>query len=186
MPVHHSGATVPSEEVHRELPCRRCVPGYVPAHARGEDDITGVSMDTLLHRQCLELLRAETVEDFVGISAEFGRSMGSHSMDALAARMHSPEPAEVHSVTDTPPDYRPIFGGRRSRQPRSGVSARQAFLAAIIRSQDTCTEAGQRGLWKRQAAAASASRSISLAAGTSCPACTPTSAPAATGSRGRA
>ena len=69
----------------------------------------GVSMETRLHRQCLDVLHAKTVRDFVRISAEFGDSMGFQSMAALVATVHSPGLAEVRSVTNTPPEYLPIF-----------------------------------------------------------------------------
>lgn len=73
------------------------------------EDSTGVSMETRLHRQCLEVLHAKTVRDFVRLSAEFGYSMGVQSMAALVATVHSPALAEARSATSTPPEYLPIF-----------------------------------------------------------------------------
>ena len=88
----------------------------------------GVSMETRLHRQCLDVLHAKTVEDFARISAEFGDSTGFQSMAALVATVHSPGLAKVRSVTSTPPEYLPIF-----------------------EDQDAYVHAGQADLWDEQA-----------------------------------
>ena len=115
--------------------------------ARGEDDITGVSMDTLLHRQCLEVLHAKTVKDFVRISVEFGRSMGFQSM---GAPVHSPELAEVHSLTDAPPDCRPIFEDNDTGNLDPVFQHCKHSSLLIIWNQDTYAEAGQGALWEQQ------------------------------------
>ncbi len=66
-------------------------------------------MDTQLNRQCLEVLHAKTVKEFVRLSAEFGQSMGFHTMAAMVISDHAPDFTEVQSVTDAPPEYMPTF-----------------------------------------------------------------------------
>ena len=123
----------------------------MPRARDGGDDITGVSMDTLLHRQCLEVLHARTVKDFVRISAAFGRSMGFQSMGVLVAMVHSPELAEVHSVTDTPPEYRPIFEDEDAGNLDPVFLHCKRSSQPIIWNQETYFDAGQGNLWEQQA-----------------------------------
>ena len=66
-------------------------------------------MDTQLNRQCLEVLHAKTVKEFVRISAEFGQSMGFHTMASMVVTDHGPNFSEFQSVTDAPIDYLPTF-----------------------------------------------------------------------------
>jgi hypothetical protein len=108
-------------------------------------------MHTQLQRQCLEVLHAKTVKDFVRISGDFGQSMGFHSMGAILATIHAPGLTEVRTVTSTPPEYLPIFedpagGDRDPVFQHVKHSSRPIFW-----TRETYVDAGEADLWDEQA-----------------------------------
>lgn len=109
-------------------------------------------MDTQLHRQCLEVLHAKTVKDFVRISAAFGQSMGFHTMAAMVVQDHSPHLSEFQSVTNAPPDYLPTFEDANSAKldPVSQFCKRSS--SPIVWNQNTYVTAGRADFWEHQAA----------------------------------
>ena len=109
-------------------------------------------METRLHRQCLEVLHARTVKDFVRISAEFGRSMGCQSMAAMVVTTHAPGLTEVRSVTSTPPEYLPLFEDEEAGSRDPVFLHCKHSSQPIVWSQDTYVQAGQADLWDEQAA----------------------------------
>jgi len=134
----------------RELPSREALARHGLAW-RPDAEHRGSAMHTQLQRQCLEVLHAKSVKEFVRISGEFGRSMGFHSMGAILATMHAPGLTEVRSVTSAPPEYVPIF-----EDPVSG-DRDPVFLHCkrssqpIFWTQETYVDAGQAPLWDEQA-----------------------------------
>ena len=109
-------------------------------------------METRLHRQCLEVLHAKTVKDFVRISGEFGQSMGCHSMAAMVVTSHAPGLAEVRSVTSTPPEYLPIFEDEAAGNRDPVFLHCKHSSQPIVWDQDTYVAIGEGDLWDEQAA----------------------------------
>ena len=109
-------------------------------------------MDTLLNRQCLEVLHAKTVKDFVQISGQVAKSMGFHSMGALVVTDHSPHLSEFHSVTNAPAEYMPIFEDPESAKLDPVTQHCKRNATAIIWDQHTYVSAGRADLWEHQAA----------------------------------
>ncbi len=58
-------------------------------------------MDTQLNRQCLEVLHAKTVKEFVRISGQVARSMGFQTMGALVVTDHSFQHSGIRSLEFT-------------------------------------------------------------------------------------
>ena len=109
-------------------------------------------METQLHRQCLEVLHAKTVKDFVRISGELGQSMGFHTMAAMVVTDHSPFLSEFQSVTNAPPDYMPTFEDAQSaRLDPVSQYCKQSSLP-LIWDQKTYVGAGRADFWEQQAA----------------------------------
>ena len=109
-------------------------------------------MDTQLNRQCLEVLHAKSVKDFVRISGEFGQSMGFHTMAAMVVTDHSPSLSEFQSVTNAPPDYMPTFEDADSARldPVSQYCKRSS--SPLVWTQNTYVAAGRADFWEQQAA----------------------------------
>ena len=107
-------------------------------------------MDTQLNRQCLEVLHAKTVKDFVRISGEFGKLMGFHTMGSLVVTDHSPNLTEFQSITNAPPDYLPTFEDADSAKldPVSQYCKRSS--SPLVWSQETYVAAGRTDLWEQQ------------------------------------
>ena len=109
-------------------------------------------MDTQLNRQCLEVLHAKTVKEFVRISAEFGQSMGFHTMAAMVISDHAPDFTEVQSVTDAPPEYMPIFEDLNSAKADPVLQHCKQSSSTIVWDQRTYVAAGRGDFWEHQAA----------------------------------
>ena len=109
-------------------------------------------METQLNRQCLEVLHAKTVKDFVRISGEFAQSMGFHTMAAMVVTDHSPHLSQFQSVTNAPPDWMPTFEDANSAKldPVAGHCKRSS--SPIIWDQSTYVRAGRMDFWDHQAA----------------------------------
>ncbi len=109
-------------------------------------------METQLNRQCLEVLHAKTVKDFVRISAEFGQSMGFHTMAAMVVTDHSSHLSEFQTVTNAPPDYLPTFEDANSARldPVSQHCKRSSL--PIVWGQKTYVSADRADFWEQQAA----------------------------------
>jgi DNA-binding CsgD family transcriptional regulator len=109
-------------------------------------------METQLQRQCLEVLHAKAVRDFVRISGAFGHSMGFHTMAAMVVTDHSPHLTEFQSVTNAPPDYLPIFEDADSAKldPVSQYCKRSS--SPIAWNQSTYVAAERGDFWEHQAA----------------------------------
>jgi DNA-binding CsgD family transcriptional regulator len=108
-------------------------------------------METRLSRQCLEVLHAKTVKDFVRISGEFGQSMGFHTMAAMVVTDHAPSFSEFQSVTNAPADYMPTFEDVDSARldPVSQHCKRSSL--PIVWDQKTYVSAGRADFWEEQA-----------------------------------
>ena len=109
-------------------------------------------METQLHRQCLEVLHAKTVKDFVRISAEFGQSMGFHTMAAMVVTDHSPHLSEIRSVTTAAPDYMPTFDDPDGMRLDPVLQHCRRSSAPIVWDQRTYVDAGRMDFWDHQAA----------------------------------
>ena len=109
-------------------------------------------METQLHRQCLEVLHAKTVKDFVRISGEFGQSMGFHTMGSVVITDHSPDLSEFQSVTNAPPDWMPAFQDLELARLDPVLQHCKLFSSPIVWDQGTYVAAGQPDLWDHQAA----------------------------------
>ena len=109
-------------------------------------------METQLNRQCLEVLHAGTIEEFVRTTAKFGESMECHSMASMVVMVHSPYLTQMQALTNLAPEYVPVFenseGARRDPIFRH---CRHSSMP-IVWSQGTYVEAGQPDLWDEQAA----------------------------------
>ena len=109
-------------------------------------------METQLNRQCLEVLHAKTVKDFVRISAEFGQSMGFHTMAAMVVTDHSPHLSECQSVTNASPDYMPTFDDPDGARLDPVLQHCKRSSAPIAWDQRTYVAAGRMDFWEHQAA----------------------------------
>ena len=109
-------------------------------------------METQLSRQCLEVLHAKTVKDFVRISGEFGRSMGFHTMGAMVITDHSPHLSETQSVTNAPPGYMPTFDDHDGAKSDPVLQHCKRSSAPIVWDQRTYVSAGRMDFWDHQAA----------------------------------
>ncbi len=109
-------------------------------------------MDTQLNRQCLEVLHAKTVKDFVRISGEFAESMGFHTMAAMVVTDHSPHLSEFQTVTNAPPDYLPTFEDVDSARLDPVSQYCKKFSSPIVWNQNTYVAAGRADFWEHQAA----------------------------------
>jgi DNA-binding CsgD family transcriptional regulator len=108
-------------------------------------------MDTQLHRQCLEVLHAKTVKDFVRISAAFGQSMGFHTMAAMVVQDHSPHLSEFQWVTNAPPDWMPTFEDADSARLDPVAQHCKLSSSPIVWDQKTYVTAGRPDFWEQQA-----------------------------------
>lgn len=108
-------------------------------------------LGTQLNRHCLEILHAQTVQDFVRISAQFGQSIGFHTMAAMVVTDHSPYLSEFRTVTNAPPDYMPTFEDAESARidPVSQFCKRSS--SPLVWTRDTYIAAGRADLWEQQA-----------------------------------
>ena len=109
-------------------------------------------METQLHRQCLEVLHAKTVKDFVRIAAEFGRSTGFHTMGSVVITEHSPGLSEFQSATNAPPDWLPEFQDLALARLDPVLQHCKRSSSPIIWDQTYYVAAGQADLWDHQAA----------------------------------
>ena len=109
-------------------------------------------METQLNRQCLEVLHAKTVKDFVRISAEFGQSMGFHTMGGMVITDHSPHLSETQSVTNAPADYMPTFNDLSGARLDPVLQHCRRSSAPIVWDQRTYVSAGRMDFWDHQAA----------------------------------
>ena len=109
-------------------------------------------METQLHRQCLEVLHAKTVKDFVRISGEFGQSMGFHTMGSVVITDHSPDLSEFQSATNARPDWMPAFQDLELARLDPVLQHCKLFSSPIVWDQGTYVAAGQPDLWDHQAA----------------------------------
>ncbi len=108
-------------------------------------------IDTQLHRQCLEVLHARTVKDFVRISAEFGQSMGFHTMAAMVVTDHSPYLSEFQLVTNAPPDYMPTFEDADAARLDPVSQYCKKSSSPLAWDQKTYVAAGRADFWEQQA-----------------------------------
>ena len=108
-------------------------------------------MNTQLNRACLEVLHAKTVKDFVRMSAEFGRTMGFHTMGAVVVTDHSPNFSEFQSVTNAPPDWMPAFEDANSAKLDPVLQHCKRSSSPIVWDRSTYVTAGQADLWDHQA-----------------------------------
>lgn len=109
-------------------------------------------IDTQLHRQCLEVLHARTVKDFVRISAEFGQSMGFHTMAAMVVTDHSPYLSEFQLVTNAPSDWMPTFEDADSARLDPVAQHCKQSSSPIVWDLSTYVDAGRTDFWDQQAA----------------------------------
>src|ERR1700761_285908 len=112
----------------------------------------GSNMETQLRRQCLEILHARTVKQFVQISREFGLSMGFHTMAAMVITDHSPLLSETRSVTTASPDYMPTFEDPNGAKLDPVMQHCKRSSSPIVWEQRTYASAGQMDFWDHQAA----------------------------------
>jgi DNA-binding CsgD family transcriptional regulator len=108
-------------------------------------------MDTQLTRQCLEVLHATTVNEFVRISAEVAQSMGFHTMAALVVTDHSPHLSEFQSVTNAPADWMPTFEDPTSAKVDPVTQHCKRSSSPIVWDQRTYITAGRADFWEEQA-----------------------------------
>lgn len=108
-------------------------------------------INTQLHRQCLEVLHAKTVKDFVRISGAVAQSMGFHSMGALVVIDHSPNFSEFRTVTDAPAEYLPIFEDAHCAKLDPVTQHCKRYASPIVWDQNTYVAAGRADLWEHQA-----------------------------------
>ena len=108
-------------------------------------------MDTQLNRQCLEVLHAKTVNDFVRISGDFGQSMGFHTMAALVVTDHSPSLSEFQTVTNAPADWMPNFEDTNSARLDPVTQHCKRSSSPIVWDQSTYVAAGRTDFWDHQA-----------------------------------
>ena len=108
-------------------------------------------MQTQLNRQCLEVLHAKTVKDFVRISAEFGESMGFHTMAAMVVTDHSLNLTEFQSVTNAPPDYMPTFENAEAAKLDPVTQHCKSSAVPIVWDQQTYVGGGRADFWDEQA-----------------------------------
>jgi DNA-binding CsgD family transcriptional regulator len=108
-------------------------------------------IDTQLHRQCLEVLHARTVKDFVRITGQMAQSMGFHSMGALIVIDHTATFSEFRSVTDAPTEYLPIFEDTQSAKLDPVTQHCKHFSSPIVWDQQTYVAAGRADFWEHQA-----------------------------------
>ena len=109
-------------------------------------------METQLHRQCLEVLHAKTVKEFVRISAAFGQSMGFHTMGAIVITDHASHLSEFQTITNAPPDYLPTFDELSGAQLDPILQHCKRSAAPILWDQRTYLSAGRTDFWDHQAA----------------------------------
>jgi DNA-binding CsgD family transcriptional regulator len=108
-------------------------------------------MNTQLNRQCLEVLHATTVKDFVTISAEVGHSMGFRTMAAMVVIDHSPHLSEFQMVTNAPCDWLPTFEDANSAKLDPVAQHCKRSSSAIVWDQTTYVDAGRSDFWEHQA-----------------------------------
>ena len=109
-------------------------------------------METQLNRQCLEVLHAKTVKDFVRITAEFGRSLECHSMASMVVTVHSPYLTQMQALSNLAPEYIPVFeNSEGARRDPIFQHCRHSSMP-IVWSQDAYVDAGHPDLWDEQAA----------------------------------
>ena len=108
-------------------------------------------MDTQLNRQCLEVLHAKTVKDFVRISGQVAESMGFHTMAALVVTDHSPYLSEFQSVTNAPADWMPTFENPNSAKVDPVTQHCKRSSTPIVWDQKTYVAAGRADFWEEQA-----------------------------------
>jgi DNA-binding CsgD family transcriptional regulator len=108
-------------------------------------------MDTQLTRQCLEVLHATTVKEFVRISAEVAHSMGFRTMGALVVTDHSPNLSEFQSVTNAPAEYIPTFEDPQCAKLDPVTQHCKRSSSPIIWDQSTYVTAGRADFWEHQA-----------------------------------
>ncbi len=109
-------------------------------------------MDTQLNRKCLEVLHAKTVKEFVRISAEFGQSLGFHTMGSMVVIDHSPNFSEFLTATNAQPDYIPTFEDGASAKLDPVSQHCKSSAAPIVWDQSTYVAAGRADFWEHQAA----------------------------------
>ncbi len=109
-------------------------------------------METQLNRQCLEVLHAKTIEDFVRISAKFGESMECHSMASMVIMVHSPYLTQMQALSNLAPEYVPVFEDSEGARRDPIFQHCRHSSTPIVWSQDTYIEAEQPDLWDEQAA----------------------------------
>jgi DNA-binding CsgD family transcriptional regulator len=107
---------------------------------------------TQLNRQCLEVMHAKTVAEFVHLSGKVAQSMGFHSMGALIVIDHTPCFSEFRSVTDAPAEYLPIFEDVQTAKLDPVTQHCKRFSSSIVWDQKTYVDAGRADLWEHQAA----------------------------------
>lgn len=109
-------------------------------------------LNTQFHRQCLEVLHAETAKEYVRISGEFGQSMGFHTMASMVVTDHSASFSEFQSITNATAEYMPTFedGVSAKLDPVSQHCKRSA--SPIVWDQNTYVAAGRADFWEHQSA----------------------------------
>ena len=109
-------------------------------------------METQLRRQCLEVLHAKTVKDFVRISAAFAQSMGFHTLGAIVVTDHTPHFSEFQTVTNAPPEWMPDFEDANSQRLDPVTQHCKRSSSPIVWDQSTYVVAGRMDFWDHQAA----------------------------------
>ena len=109
-------------------------------------------MELQLNRRCLEVLHAETFEDYLRMNVEFVRAVGGHTFAATVITEHSPALTEFQSVTNAPLGYLPTFEDMESAK-RDPVSQHcKRSFTPIVWDQDVYVSQGRGDFWEHQSA----------------------------------
>ncbi len=109
-------------------------------------------METLLNRQCIEMLHADSVKEFLRIGADFVRSIGFHTIAATVVTDHGSSLTEFQSITNAPLAYMPAFEDMASAKLDPVSQHCKQYSSAIVWDQSLYAAAGRGDFWEHQAA----------------------------------
>ena len=109
-------------------------------------------MDTSLNRQCLDMLHAASVKEFLRVASDFVRSIGFHTVAATVVTDHGSSLTEFQSITNAPPAYLPAFEDMASAKLDPVSQHCKRFSSAIVWDQELYAGAGRGDFWEHQAA----------------------------------
>ena len=109
-------------------------------------------MEIQLNRRCLEVLHAETFEDYLRINVDFVRAVGGRTVAATVITDHSRFLTEFQSLTNAPQAYLPAFEDMESAKLDPVSQHCKRSFSPIVWDQDVYVSHGRGDFWEQQSA----------------------------------